>query len=50
MTTIAFFFAIIPTSLCVGVAAYMAINGMSGWGWFLFSALVLGAIAQGVKP
>lgn len=26
---------------CVGAAAYMAINGTDGWGWFLFVALMM---------
>lgn len=26
---------------CVGAAAYMAINGTTGWGWFLFVALLI---------
>lgn len=25
---------------CVGAAAYLAINGKDGWGWFLFVGLV----------
>jgi hypothetical protein len=37
--------AIIPSSICIGGAVYMAVNGISGWGWFLFvGVLVLGVL------
>jgi hypothetical protein len=32
----------IPAMICAGSAFYMAINGISGWGWFLFVALLFG--------
>lgn len=27
--------------LCAG-AVYLALNGIAGWGWFLFTALLIG--------
>lgn len=36
---------IVPASILCGGAVYMAINGVSGWGWFLFAAVMLGGSA-----
>lgn len=42
-----FMIALMPSIICVAVAAYMAIRNIEGWGWFLFAALLLaGAIGQ----
>jgi hypothetical protein len=34
---------ILPASICLSVAGYMAINQIGGWGWFLTVGLLLGA-------
>lgn len=45
MTAIALYIiALLPATLCVGVAGYMAMNGYSGWGWFLFVAVLLAQV------
>ena len=31
----------IPTMLCVVASAYIATNGIRGWGWLLFVAVLL---------
>lgn len=31
----------IPSLTCVLIAGYLAINGLSGWGWFIFGAVLL---------
>lgn len=31
-------------SICAAGSAYLAIHGITGWGWFLFAAIWLGAI------
>lgn len=38
-TLVALFMARLATLACVGAAAYLAANGISGWGWFLAIAL-----------
>lgn len=35
-------FAFAPSLVCLGAAAAMALNGVGGWGWFLFAGLLLG--------
>lgn len=32
---------LLPASLSVGIAGFLAAKGLPGWGWFLFAALVL---------
>lgn len=34
---------ILPASICLSVAGYMAIHQIDGWGWFLAVGLLLGA-------
>lgn len=37
----------IASIICAVVAGYLAANGLTGWGWFLFAAVVIaGAGAQ----
>lgn len=31
----------VPSMMCVGVSAYLAVNDADGWGWFLFGALCM---------
>lgn len=31
----------LPAVLCASAAAYMAINSINGWGWFLFVAFLV---------
>ena len=33
----------IITIILIAIAAYLAINGIKGWGWFLFVALLCGS-------
>lgn len=35
--------AMIPSSLCIGFAGYLAVHNQGGWGWFLVVGLLLGA-------
>ncbi len=45
-----FFFSLLisqlPSILCLLIAGYLAVKNMSGWGWFIFAALML---FRGVK-
>ena len=34
--------AMTPAVICVGGAVYLAANGLSGWGWFLFVGCIIG--------
>lgn len=40
-----FIVAIIPSIVCIATSGYMAINGMAGWGWFLFVGMCLGGFS-----
>lgn len=31
----------IPPAICVAAAAYLAVLGTDGWGWFLFVGVIL---------
>ena len=31
----------VPSMLCVGVSAFLAVSEIDGWGWFLFGALCM---------
>lgn len=42
MTAVILLMAMIPAALCIATAAYMAIHGIPGWGWFLFVGCLLG--------
>lgn len=43
-------FRLIVAAIFAGGAIYLAIDGKDGWGWFVFAALVLGAITvEGVN-
>lgn len=42
MNALIFMVALIPSCLSVIAAAYMAVYGISGWGWFLFVGVILG--------
>lgn len=32
--------SMIPISVCFGGAIFMALNGIGGWGWFLFVGVI----------
>lgn len=50
MVTTLIVFRLIVAAIFAGGAIYLAMNGKDGWGWFIFAALVLGAInVEGVK-
>lgn len=34
----------IPCAICLAAGAYLAINSLDGWGWFLFFGFLLGGI------
>jgi hypothetical protein len=40
--SIAILIANIPSILCIVAAVYMAIQGIKGWGWLIFVALIFG--------
>jgi len=42
MMAFAFALCLIPSSICIAAAGYMAVHGIDGWGWFLFVGLLLG--------
>jgi hypothetical protein len=43
-------FRLTIAAIFAGGAIYLAIDGKDGWGWFVFAALVLGAITvEGVN-
>jgi len=48
---VALVFAFAPGLVCLGAAAAMALNGVGGWGWFLFAGLLLcGSVSvKGIK-
>lgn len=33
-------------TVCIGVAAWSAVSGVEGWGWFLFVAVIMIAAAS----
>lgn len=35
------FISNLPSLACILLAGYLAINGVEGWGWFLFLAFLL---------
>jgi hypothetical protein len=39
----------IPSIACVVGAVVLALNGIGGWGWFLFIALITNPLVGGVK-
>lgn len=36
----------IPAAITAGASAYMAIHGVNGWGWLLFSTLIFLGVAS----
>lgn len=36
----------IPAAITAGASAYMAIHGVTGWGWFLFATLIFLGVAS----
>lgn len=36
----------IPAAITAGASAYMAIHGVTGWGWFLFATLIFLVVAS----
>lgn len=38
----AIFMVCLPAAICTSAAFYLAVQGMNGWGWFLFVGLILG--------
>jgi len=41
--------ALIPATVCVCISGYLAMNGLGGWGWFLFVGLLLSNISFNSK-
>lgn len=41
MIGVALLLANIPAIICLVIAAYLAVNSIYGWGWFLFMALLI---------
>lgn len=41
LLTVAIIF--ISPALCFSTAAYLAVHGVEGWGWFLFAGLLVSA-------
>ena len=35
-----------PSGMCIGTAAYMAINSYAGWGWLLFVGFLVCALPK----
>lgn len=46
---ILFVLALMPATICVSVSGYLAIHGLSGWGWFLFVGLLLSSVSFSSK-
>lgn len=40
--TLVALFAFTPAIVLCGGAVYLAVHGLSGWGWFLFTACFIG--------
>ena len=40
-----FILALIPSTICISLAGYLAVNDIGGWGWFLFAGLTLGGFS-----
>jgi hypothetical protein len=38
----------IPSIVCIGFAGYLCHKDKDGWGWFLFVALMLSRVPDGV--
>lgn len=36
---------LVVAAICAATAGYLALKGLTGWGWFLFAAIWLGAIS-----
>lgn len=49
MSPVIFILALIPSTICLSLAGYLAVNNVGGWGWFLFVGLMLGGFSFTTK-